>query len=137
MPNNDEHSAHTLRRYGVSGSDIHAWMDEPSQLYGSSHRWTRHNAKFIPKQFIEKYGEEQARAIMIDHIMLDREENRLIDDPEPVSFQKSDIITMIGLYFWIPLLLLAPQTNSWYVFFISYTTLYVSVVLIYKRKERN
>jgi hypothetical protein len=48
-------------------------MDEPSQLYGPSHRWTRHNAKFIPQRFIDKYGEELARAIMIDHILLDKQ----------------------------------------------------------------
>ena len=138
MPNNDEHSSHTLHRYGVSGSDIHAWMDAPSQIYGSSHRWTRHNAKMIPKKFIEKYGEEQARAIIIDHIILDRERNRLIDEPEPLQLQNSGKITLIGLFPWILLLLLMPQMNpnSWYLFFISYTIVYVEAVFFYKQKER-
>jgi len=79
MPSNEEHSEDTFRRYGVRASDLHKWIDEPSELYGASHRWVRHNIRklrsdpnYIPKEFVEKYGEELARNIMIDHILLDK-----------------------------------------------------------------
>jgi len=72
MPDHSEHCKRTRELYGVDGAEIHRWMDEPSQLYGSSHRWTRHDLSLIPKKFIDKYGEELAKQIMLDHILLDR-----------------------------------------------------------------
>ena len=77
MPNNEEHCKHTLNLYGVRGEDIHRWMDEPSQLYGSSHRWVRHDKyQEVPESFIKKYGETLARDIMMDHILADQIENK-------------------------------------------------------------
>ena len=38
MPNRDEHSKHTLSRYGVTGEDIHEWMDELTLIMGPEHR---------------------------------------------------------------------------------------------------
>lgn len=77
MPNNEEHCRHTLSLYGVRGEDVHRWMDEPSQLYGSSHRWVRHDKyQEVPESFIEIYGEDLARNIMLDHILADSSEGR-------------------------------------------------------------
>lgn len=88
MPNNDEHSKHTYDIYGVRGEEIHKWMDEPSRLYGASHRKTRHDPdQSIPKIFVEKYGEELARNIIIDHILLD---TKTPDFIEPIA-DKTDV----------------------------------------------
>lgn len=65
-----------MKLYGVRADDIHTWMDAPSAIYGSSHRWTRHDLGLVPKKFLDKYGEELAKQIMLDHILLDRK-----DDP--------------------------------------------------------
>lgn len=73
MPNHEEHCQHSLELYGVRADDVHTWMDEPSSLYGSSHRWTRHDLALIPRKFIDEYGEELTRQIMLDHILLDRQ----------------------------------------------------------------
>ena len=75
MPNNEVHSDHSYERYGNKASDLHRWMDEPYELYGVSHRWSRHNTSFIPQIFIDKYGKELALAIMEDHILLDKRAN--------------------------------------------------------------
>ncbi|MBU0847291.1 hypothetical protein KKH23_08935 [Patescibacteria group bacterium] len=74
MPNHNEHCKHTRELYGVDGAEIHTWMDEPSQLYGASHRWIRHDLSLIPKKFIDRYGKELAKQIMLDHILLDRKD---------------------------------------------------------------
>ena len=76
MPSKTEHCTHTLDRYGVTGEDIHSWIDEPSRL-GGNHRRFRHDPdQEIPKIFIDKYGEQLARNIILDHIYLDSFENR-------------------------------------------------------------
>ena len=72
MPNNEVHSDHSYERYRVKARDLHRWMDEPSELYGISHRWSRHDTSFIPQIFIDKYGKDLALAIMEDHILLDK-----------------------------------------------------------------
>lgn len=72
MPNNEAHSDHSYERYRVKASDLHRWMDEPSELYGVNHRWSRHDTSFIPPLFLEKYGKELSQAIMEDHILLDK-----------------------------------------------------------------
>ena len=74
MPINEMHSDYTFQMYGVKASDLHRWMDEPWEIHGKSHRQTRHNANFIPKKFIDKYGKELAQVIMEDHILLDNRE---------------------------------------------------------------
>lgn len=72
MPLNDEHVQHTLKKYDVMGDDIHKWMDEPSRIAGNDHRRFRHDPdQEIPSCFIEKYGEDLARNILLDHIYLD------------------------------------------------------------------
>ncbi len=73
MPGHEAHCRHSFQLYGVRAEEIHSWMDEPSQIYGSSHRWTRHDLALIPQKFIKEYGLELARQIMLDHILLDRE----------------------------------------------------------------
>jgi len=84
-------------------------MDEPSRLYGPSHRWSRHDPKFIPWFAIEKYGEELARAIMEDHVILDREESRHIEATLPKSsgMRFLEIVANIGfIIVLLPLLVL-------------------------------
>jgi len=74
MPNCAEHTIHCWNLYGVGGADIHQWMDEPSSLLGSHHRKHRHDPQMkIPQKFINKYGEELARNIVLDHLYLDYE----------------------------------------------------------------
>lgn len=76
MPNNEEHARHSYDRYGLHAEDLHRWMDEPHKLYGSSHRWVRHqndDVKNPPKWAIDKYGLERTRDVMMDHILLDRD----------------------------------------------------------------
>jgi hypothetical protein len=89
MPNNEEHCLHSLKRYNVSGNDIHAWIDEPSRLYGTSHRKVRHgleDLKIAIKIFGEKYGDDVVRNIYLDHIFLDsKETDNTTSKPEPQS----------------------------------------------------
>lgn len=81
MPNVTEHSESCYRKYGVSGEDIHHWMDETVTLAGSGHRSSRHSLKQkIPQLFIEKYGEDLARYIMEDHILLDSKTKMGVDE---------------------------------------------------------
>lgn len=73
MPNLKEHISRTRKRYGVDGKDIHEWIDEPKIIINSiKHRKYRHNIDMqIPKFILDKYGEELARNIIIDHILYD------------------------------------------------------------------
>ena len=78
MPNYKEHCEHTLSKYGVSGEDIHTWMDEPVRFCGQSHRQFRHNSntvKEVGRIFGSRYGRELAENIAIDHIMLDMKQS--------------------------------------------------------------
>ena len=73
MPSLREHCKQSLDIYGVSGEEIHKWMDEPVKLYGgTSHRNERHDKdQDLPVSFIKKYGTTTARNIMLDHLLLD------------------------------------------------------------------
>jgi len=78
MPSLEEHCKHSLKRYGVEGRDIHIWLDEPSQHYAGLHREFRHDEKTIilaGETFGKIYGEDEAQAIALDHIMADHEES--------------------------------------------------------------
>jgi len=73
MPSLTEHCMFTKKRYGVTGRDIHKWMDEPVKLYGPNHRMVRHDKyQELPFSFIEKYGNELAYNIMLDHLLADQ-----------------------------------------------------------------
>ena len=112
MPNHEEHCRHTKKLYGVRADDVHTWMDAPSAIYGSSHRWTRHDLALVPKKFLDKYGEELAKQIMLDHILLDRNsepairleasEGRVVP---ALEFKKSTHVplgaVLASLIFWI------------------------------------
>ncbi|MGA2385141.1 MAG: hypothetical protein ABSG33_01255 [Candidatus Bathyarchaeia archaeon] len=79
MPSHEEHCLHSLKRYGVRGDDIHAWMDEPSQVSGAAHRRFRHDLKSLPvaiKLFGGEYGDEMVENIFLDHLKADSEEER-------------------------------------------------------------
>jgi hypothetical protein len=112
MPGHEEHCRHSLEIYGFRAEDIHTWMDAPSQIYGSSHRWTRHDLALIPRKFINEYGEELTRQIMLDHILLDRESEPRISltategkilptiDLRPRSTSSSIRIALASLLIW-------------------------------------
>jgi hypothetical protein len=88
MPNHEEHCAESLKRYGKSFSELHAWMDEPSFLLGSNHRKYRHDPNVTPDEAKAIFGEGADNACL-DHIRLDEQENRkrAQNNPEITSVQ--------------------------------------------------
>ncbi|MFC1803850.1 hypothetical protein ACFL0D_07800, partial [Thermoproteota archaeon] len=73
MPRNRIHRIFTYQRYGVTGKDIHRWMDKPSNIYMRMYRKVRNNySMWIPNRFVRKYGLGLARAIAQSHIWLDK-----------------------------------------------------------------
>ena len=83
MPNHEEHCLHSEKRYGVRGDDIHAWIDEPSQVSGGSHRNYRHNLSGLQtaiQVFGKIYGAEMVENIFLDHLKADSEEKRKQDE---------------------------------------------------------
>ena len=75
MPNNEEHSQESLKRYGKSFSELHKWMDEPSAILGANHRKYRHDPNITPREAKELFGENADNACL-DHIRLDEIEKR-------------------------------------------------------------
>src|SRR5208283_2071709 len=75
MPNNEEHCADSLKRYGKTFIELHRWMDEPSFLMGSSHRRYRHDPYVTPDEARAIFGENADNACL-DHIRLDELESR-------------------------------------------------------------
>ncbi len=72
MPKNPDHSKYTFRIYGVTGSDIHRWIDEPSRKYGPSHRKFRHHSDDeLPQWIVDNYKPGLARKIQLLHYELD------------------------------------------------------------------
>ncbi|MCW4039195.1 MAG: hypothetical protein NWE83_00420 [Candidatus Bathyarchaeota archaeon] len=54
MPRRKQHREFTLRKYGVTGDDIHKWTDERYQDLGVRHRQERHQYnEWLPKRFIK------------------------------------------------------------------------------------
>ena len=79
MPSHEEHCEHSLKRYGVRGDEIHAWMDEPSQVAGVSHRNFRHDLSSLStalQLFGKIYGADVVENIFLDHLKADSEESR-------------------------------------------------------------
>ena len=74
MPNNLAHSKHSEEKLGERASDLHAWMDEPSEWAGYLHRFYRHDPDNPPQWAVKKYGDSLTRQIMQDHLELDEEE---------------------------------------------------------------
>ena len=82
MPDNEAHSKRTYEKYGVYASDLHSWMDKPSEWAGSLHRFYRHDPGNPPRWAVEKYGYDLASDLIQDHLQLDRYEDyneKLID----------------------------------------------------------
>jgi hypothetical protein len=72
MPQNEEHRKYTYSRLGVSGWDIHQWMDYLWMYYGVDHRMFRHDPDvWLPYRFIKKYRSRLARLIVYTHLELD------------------------------------------------------------------
>jgi len=79
MPNLEEHSKHSQKRYGVRGEEIHSWIDEPSQVAGGSHRDYRHDLSSLQtaiQLFGEQYGVEMVENIFLDHLRAYCQEQR-------------------------------------------------------------
>ena len=77
VDNNDAltHEKHTLNIYGITGHNFHVWIDEPVRITGN-HRKYRHDPnQEIPKCFVDEYGENMARNILLDHICFDKKES--------------------------------------------------------------
>ncbi len=75
MPTNKIHSKHSKEFYGVEASDLHKWLDAPVTILGSGHRKYRHSNSVldnIPKKFVEKYGYQLCKDIIIDHLSLEK-----------------------------------------------------------------
>jgi hypothetical protein len=73
MPERKIHNEFTEREYGVTGDDIHKWIDAPARNLGVLHRRLRHDyGDWIPKKFVRKYGVKRAKEIMRSHIWLDK-----------------------------------------------------------------
>jgi hypothetical protein len=75
MPNNEEHCKDSLRRYGKSFAELHAWMDEPCTILGATHRKYRHDPNTTPQEAKSLFGESADHACL-DHIRLDALESR-------------------------------------------------------------
>jgi len=75
MPNHEVHCAESLKRYGKSFSELHAWMDEPSLILGSAHRQYRHDPNVTPSEAKAIFGDFADHACL-DHIRLDELESR-------------------------------------------------------------
>jgi hypothetical protein len=72
VPRRKIHNACTLRKYGVTGDDIHEWTDELYQELGIYHRQERHHYdEWLPWRFIKKYGLHRAKGIHRYHVWLD------------------------------------------------------------------
>jgi hypothetical protein len=88
MPILEEHSKHSLKRYGERGEDIHKFLDEPVKIVGRNHREFRHDTETIElvgKLFGQKYGKAKAESIALDHIMLDHLGKIKVDCKIPVE----------------------------------------------------
>ena len=75
MPLDKEHCDNTMRMYGVTGTDIHYYMDSPSKEFGPLHQRLRHDletVKYIGKTFRKKYGKNLAEDIAQLHIKNDK-----------------------------------------------------------------
>jgi hypothetical protein len=115
MPNHEEHCLHSEERYGIRGDDIHAWMDEPSQIAGGGHRRYRHDLDSLPiaiRMFGEKYGNETVKNIFLDHLKLDSEEERQ-QPTEPES-----VIPLPYKRDWGERILLATPSGAFFIVFV-------------------
>jgi hypothetical protein len=91
VPSRSVHVEHSLKRYGIAGEDIHAFIDEPVKVKGGKHREFRHDSetvKLVGKLFGGKYSVEVAENIALDHIMLDHEADIKRDLPISVREQR-------------------------------------------------
>jgi len=93
MPSYDEHCKQSFERYGITGEEIHEWMDEPCKIYGSAHRKVRHDPnQQLPAFLIHRYGADLARNIMIDHVLLDTSTKT----GDSLLFKESESISQIS-----------------------------------------
>lgn len=71
----EEHCEHTRKRYGISGREIHEWMDSPVKVVGALHRKFRHDIKKdLPAAhaiFDRYYGPTMVENIFLDHLIAD------------------------------------------------------------------
>lgn len=74
MPNHDEHCRQSKDKYGKDFSELHTWMDNPSNILGPAHRKVRHDPWITPAEAKKLFG-EMADHACLDHIKLDVEES--------------------------------------------------------------
>lgn len=90
-PNIEDHCKATSAKYGVEGSEIHRWLDEPCRKYGGGHREFRHDTETVRlagEIFGSKYGRALAENIALDHIMADHDEE--IKNRHAITIQFQD-----------------------------------------------
>jgi len=75
MPSLEVHSQHSYQKLGEKAEDLHKWMDEPAEWAGYLHRFYRHNPDNPPEWAIKRYGLDQSKKIMKNHLELDEYED--------------------------------------------------------------
>lgn len=75
MPSLKEHEEQSTKRYGKPFTELHQWMDEPSQILRGSHRKFRHDPDVTPLETKKMFGENADNACL-DHIFLDKATSR-------------------------------------------------------------
>lgn len=78
MPPVNEHVAHSNKRIGVKGTEIHKWIDALFGTYHTHHRRYRHDFASCMKEIvivrpdlIEKFGIAVTEKVVKDHIDFD------------------------------------------------------------------
>jgi len=98
LPSHEEHCQQSLRRYGKTFSELHKWMDEPSEILGYKHRMYRHDPYTTPHVARRLFG-EYADEACLDHIRLDREMSRGIYAPvsaKPLNLGRFALAYFLG-----------------------------------------
>lgn len=75
MPSLKDHEEQSTKRYENSFTELHKWMDEPSQMLSGSHRKFRHDPDVTPLEAKKMFGENADNACL-DHIFLDKATSR-------------------------------------------------------------
>lgn len=79
MPSLKIHEEFSLEKYGRRFTELHKWMDEPVKTHGPSHRRFRHDVNKTPKNAEKLFGKD-AELACIDHIILDRIEEKNVEE---------------------------------------------------------
>jgi len=104
LPSHEEHCQDSLKRYGKPFSELHRWMDEPSEIMGSKHRTYRHDPYTTPKEARLLFGEYADQACL-DHILLDRRSSEAkgwqVDRPRKQTVMHPIALLFFALVFFV------------------------------------